>query len=128
MAALVVLVGLAACGDSSKPAGPAAVSLPLTPAQLAPPDGAVFDHYPRDMTVSWAPVAGAASYWVEVEYCQPPRCVDGVTAPWYRENLTATSFSFSFVGGQPGRWRVWAVGPTSLESPKSTWWQFYFTR
>ena len=71
MAALVALVGLAACGDSSKPAEPGAVSPLPTPAQLAPRDGTVFDRYPRDMTVSWAPVAGAVSYWVEVEYCQP---------------------------------------------------------
>jgi hypothetical protein len=41
----------------------------LVPLLAALALGAVFNHYPRDTTLTWAPVADASSYWVEVEYC-----------------------------------------------------------
>jgi eukaryotic-like serine/threonine-protein kinase len=121
--AALLILGLG-CGSSS----PSAPSPPNTPVQLTPADRAVFNNFPRDTALTWSAVSGAASYWVEVEYCPSgPQCVDGNTSFLRRENVTGTSFSFVFVGAQPGRWRVWAVGPTGLESAKSPWRTFFYT-
>ncbi|MDV7399582.1 hypothetical protein RZS08_49670, partial [Arthrospira platensis SPKY1] len=53
--------------------GPVSVTVPsdcgvlTAPQQLAPPDGSVFNNYPRTTTLQWAPVPGAESYTVEVD-------------------------------------------------------------
>ena len=58
-----------ALSEAEKQAG---VHLPA-PVQLAPADGVIFDRYPRRTRLEWAPVAGAASYGVEVDFCQGGR-------------------------------------------------------
>ncbi len=99
--------------------------VPGAPVHFSPPNGAVFSHYPRTTTLRWSPVPGAVSYVVEVEFCSP----DGSTC---RDLLTrtvaGTSFTFDFVGAQPGRWRVRAVFPGGARSPASEWWGFRYTR
>lgn len=122
-AVFAVLSLASACQDS--PAAP--TRPPATPTQLTPLDGTVFSHFPRTTTLTWTEERDAASYWVEVEFCQGPQCVDASAVFFRRENTSTTSYSFAFVGAQPGRWRVWAVGRTGLESPKSAWWVFHFT-
>jgi hypothetical protein len=100
------------------------------PVQTAPADGAIFDHYPRRTRLEWAPVEGAASYSVEVDYCsgrrrdekgcsnpQPHRMRFDPAAPVLKE----TAYEFDFVGAQPGRWRVWAVDGQGREGFKSPW-------
>jgi hypothetical protein len=104
----------------------------LTPTQLTPADGSVFDHYPRTTTLKWTAVPGATSYTVEIDCyhcCQSGKWCTDVGETWKLvPNLKATSYTFNFVGAQPGRWRVWAVDASGQESPKTGWWEFRYTR
>lgn len=91
------------------------------PAPLSPADGAVFGNYPRSTTLTWEAVPGASAYIVEVEYD------GGGWTPYRLETLTGTSFTFDFVGMQPGRWRVWALDEDGAEGDKSPWRVFEYT-
>ena len=98
------------------------------PELLAPPDGAVFGHFPRAVTLEWAALPNAASYTVEIETCQNPACVEGATnANRPVSGVTGTSYSFNFVGAQPGRWRVFAVNGAGTPGSRSAWRHFRFT-
>jgi tetratricopeptide (TPR) repeat protein/thiol-disulfide isomerase/thioredoxin len=109
---------------------PSAVAAALpAPKLLSPDPGAVFDHYPRQTTLVWAEVAGAASYVVEWDY------KDGNT--WWTEThgsrggiLEAPKpvATFQFVGAQAGRWRVWALDSAGHPGPKTEWREFRYTR
>lgn len=99
-----------------------------TPVQLSPANGTVFNNYPRTTTLQWSAVPGAASYTVQVYYYQPgdTTCTGG--APDYlAPNITGTSYTFDFVGAQPGCWKVWAVDAAGRQSPMSGWWEFSYT-
>jgi hypothetical protein len=102
------------------------------PIQLSPPDGAVFNNYPRTTTLQWSPVTGAVSYTVEVDCfhcCQNNQwCSDVGGQTRIASNLTQTNYTFDFVGAQPGRWRVWAVDANGNAGPKSNWRTFRYTR
>jgi hypothetical protein len=111
--------------QSRKVESPAKTEL-VAPQPLSPADGSEFSNFPRKTTIKWSPVAGAASYKVEIEYQDPatkewqPHVGPKETGPTERE--------FDFVGGQPGRWRVWAVDAEGHEGPKSGWWTFRYTQ
>ena len=79
-----LLLALASCGGggSAPTPLPTPVAPPEVPGQLAPANGAIFNHYPRDTTLAWAPVPRAASYWVEVQGCEagPKVPVAGIDA------------------------------------------------
>ncbi len=101
------------------------------PVQISPPDGSVFDRYPRTTTLRWQSVPDAYFYRVEIDcyHC----CASGawcteVGQTWQIENASDTEFTFDFVGAQPGRWRVWAVYLDYSEGPKSGWWTFEYLR
>ena len=102
-----------------------------TPTQLSPADGSVFEHYPRTTTLEWTAVPGATSYTVEIDCyrcCQSGKwCTDIGKTGQLVPDIKATSYTFDFVGAQPGRWRVWAVYATGQESPKTNWWEFRYT-
>ncbi len=102
------------------------------PRLTSPADGASFSHYPRRTTLAWQPVPGASSYTVEVDCyqcCQTNQWCTDVGRTWKEApGLTSTSYSFDFVGAQPGRWRVWAVDAQGQPGPKSDWWEFRYTR
>jgi len=104
----------------------------VAPTQLAPKNNEVFNHYPRDTTLQWMPVSGAASYTVEIDCyhcCESNKWCTDVGKTWkVVPGIEGTTYSFSFVGAQPGRWRVWAIGPGGEVGPKSGWWQFSYTR
>ncbi len=111
------------------------INLPA-PTQLSPIDNQAFDIYPRVTKLEWAPVEGAASYKVEIDYCQgfkkTPQCIDPqalsnrtIPSP---VNLKTTSYEFSFLGAQPGRWRVWAIDRDGREGFKSAWRTFVYLR
>lgn len=108
------------------------ISSLATPKQLTPPDGKVINRFPRTTTLRWEEVSGAASYTVEIDCfqcCKPNAwCTDVGQTYKVVPNLEDTSYTFDFVGAQPGRWRVWAVGANGQESPKSGWWEFRYTR
>jgi serine/threonine protein kinase len=99
-----------------------------TPVQLSPASGTVFNNYPRTTTLQWSAVPGAASYTVQVYYYQPgdTTCTSG-TQDYLTPNITGTSYTFDFVGAQPGCWRVWAVDAAGRQSPRSGWWEFSYT-
>jgi hypothetical protein len=94
------------------------------PRLLSPAPGAVFDHYPRQTTVVWSEVPGAASYKVEWEY-ESDGSWSNPSPPITVQEPVAT---FQFVGAQPGRWRVSPVDPSGHEGPKSDWREFRYTR
>lgn len=97
------------------------------PVQISPPNGAVFNNFPRTTKLAWNPVPGAGSYTVEVEYFAPP--APGKWMPLkLTPNLHTTDYTFDFVGAQPGRWRVWAVGANGQKGPQSAWREFRYTR
>lgn len=105
---------------------------PYMPDQLSPPDGSVFDNYPRTTTLQWSPVQDAQSYTVELDclHC----CVSGGwcsdVGETYRvvPDIREESYTFDWVGAQPGRWRVWATSADGTEHGASPWWQFEYTR
>jgi len=103
---------------------------PAPPVQISPPEGSVFEHYPRTTTVTWAEVQGVYSYGVEVDcyHCcaEGEWCTD-VGQTWFvTSEIYETNYTFDFVGAQPGRWRVWAIYPDGTEGPKSGWWEFRY--
>ncbi len=103
-----------------------------TPTQLSPADGSVFSNYPRTTTLKWSAVPGVASYTVEIDCyhcCEANQWCTDVGKTWkVVPNLATTSYTFDFVGAQPGRWRVWTVDANGQVSPKSSWWGFTYTR
>jgi hypothetical protein len=102
------------------------------PQMVSPANGTSFSNYPRRTTLAWRAVPGAASYTVEVDCyqcCQTNKWCTDVGQTWKEApGLTSTSYSFDFVGAQPGRWRVWAVDTQGRPGPKSEWWEFRYTR
>lgn len=119
------------CEGSMFGGQPKADKLPA-PQQISPVNGAVFSHYPRKTTLKWDAVPGAKSYTVEIDcfHCCTSNtwCTD-VGRTWkVTRDIKRTNYMFNFVGAQPGRWRVWAVGKDGQESPKTEWWEFQYTR
>jgi hypothetical protein len=95
------------------------------PVQTAPPDGSVFDFYPRTTTLEWDAVPEATAYEIEIEYCGST-CADW-SEPYPVVTVVDTSYTFNFIGAQPGRWRVRAINPGG-EGPVSGWWGFDYMR
>jgi hypothetical protein len=97
----------------------------VAPEPLSPSDGSEFNQFPRKTTLTWAPVTGAVSYKLEVEYQSPDgQWLAAVPVKMVKE----TEYQFDFLGAQPGRWHVWAVDANSHEGPKSNWWTFRYTK
>jgi hypothetical protein len=98
-----------------------------TPIQTNPYPDEAFQHYPRQITLSWKMVPAAVGYKVEIAYC----LADKVTC-WNYTPVTITGalksyYTFSFVGAQPGKWRVTTLGaPTYRDSTPSAWRWFSF--
>ena len=106
------------------------------PQLLLPANGAEFNHYPRATKLEWSAVSGAVSYTVELELCRPgdvdrKECQDPQLLQ-IRKNpplsgIVGTTYEFTFIGAQPGRWRVWAVDAKGRVGLKSTWSNFVYT-
>lgn len=99
------------------------------PELIAPPQGTIFDIFPRQMVLQWAPLQGASSYIVEVEMFDPSLGL------WVEDpgrvltvNVVDLAYSFAFVGAQPGRWRVRGIDSEGRQSAASEWWVFYHKR
>ena len=126
--ALIILRHVAAL-LSALPVGCA--PLLAAPAQVSPPDGSVFDHFPRTTTLEWGPVPGAASYIVQVDCwncCALNQwCSDVGQAHRLYVDIHDTSYTFDHIGSNAGRWRIWAVDDTGRPGAKSTWWGFDYT-
>lgn len=137
--------GNVVCGDPIGPADALAMARRLAgiaqtlapcpelldaPALLSPPDGSVFDHFPRDTDVSWAAVPGAGGYvvYVDREGCEP--YTDWCSALGWGASFgytTDTSWTFSATGRGPGRWRVQAIDAAGRPGPLSEWRGFAYT-
>jgi hypothetical protein len=100
-----------------------------TPILTNPAANIVFDQYPRTITLSWKMVPAAAGYYLEIAYCQAGE-IDCVSYPAVTITDPLTSdYTFSFVGAQPGKWRVTTLGaPTYRNSTASAWRWFTFTQ
>jgi len=102
------------------------------PVQVSPPNGAMFSNFPRTTKLDWNQVPGAASYTVEIDClscCEVGKwCTDVGKTYKVVPNLHTTDYTFDFVGAQPGRWRVWAVGANNQQGPKSPWRNFRYTK
>lgn len=98
------------------------------PVQIAPRSGTVFNNYPRTLTLAWSSVSEATSYTVLMYYFQPgeTNCIGGTPLSMIT-NLTSTSYTFDYVGAQPGCWQVWATDPAG-DGHKSPFWEFSFTQ
>lgn len=98
------------------------------PQQIAPLSGTVFNNYPRTLTLRWNAVSGAVSYTILIYYYQPgeTNCTGG-TPLSMTTDLTSTSYTFEYVGAQPGCWQVWAVNAAG-NGQKSPLWEFSFTQ
>ena len=99
------------------------------PSQVSPADGTVFNNYPRTTTLVWDTVAGAASYTVQIYYYPPgDTTCSGGSPDGTATGITGTSYTFDFVGAQPGCWQVWAVGSSGQQGSKSPLWEFRYTQ
>lgn len=105
------------------------------PRPLSPANGTVFDHYPRVTKLEWSAVPGAVSYAVEIDFCNglvrkecdDPSTLEGRALP-PTSGIEGTKYEFSFVGAQPGRWRVWALDSQGWAGTKSDWSWFVYQR
>lgn len=74
------------------------------PVTVSPTNGAKLYHFPRTTTLVWRPVVGATYYVVERAFSS-----GGTWFPYPAVTVSgfaASSYTFDFVGDQPGRWRV----------------------
>jgi len=106
-----------------------------TPVLINPYIDEVFDHFPRTTTLSWKALPGAWGYKVEIAYCNDAKTVCTPYPPVIRVGYLNSYYQFAFVGAQPGRWRVTALGDdpakttphTYYDSPASAWRWFSYT-
>ncbi|MFL6373622.1 MAG: carboxypeptidase-like regulatory domain-containing protein [Pyrinomonadaceae bacterium] len=100
------------------------------PAVIAPRDGEEVFAFPRSVKLEWAPVPGAASYSIDLDICSyegrdQTSCASAyplqhpVSPP--TSGIKGTTFEFTFVGGQPGRWRVYALDSEGRPGKKTSW-------
>jgi len=103
-----------------------------TPSLISPENLSLFDFFPRTTPLSWSAVPGAVSYQVDRSFCESWTLPDYPTTctVWTNYPITGaegTSFTFDFVGAQPGRWRVRAVFPSGVLGPWSDYRYFRYT-
>jgi hypothetical protein len=102
-----------------------------TPTLISPANGQIFSNYPRKTTLTWNAVPNATAYVVSVDACQDRQVTSG--SIWQsvvpKTIVPATSFSFVFVGAQPGRWCVFAINSANAyqQSAPSAWNNFSYT-
>lgn len=119
-----VITGPATSDGTSAAAASAPTKL-ATPVLVSPNNGQALFNYPRVTTLAWKPVTGATQYIVERAY------YDTTWRPYPNVIITgnqATSYTFTFVGDNPGHWRVTALANNqSLPSNPSAWWNFSYS-
>jgi hypothetical protein len=103
------------------------------PVLTGPKNGSVFGNYPRNTTLSWKPVPGAAEYVLEIQSCDPSGCGAYPSGEFSNNALDImpidkTSYAFQFVGAQPGQWSVIPVGSDGELGHPSPWWGFTYTQ
>ena len=92
------------------------------PIPIGPPDGAMFDSYPRRITCKWEPSAGAVSYLLEWDYMdQGAWHAESQGIPGAAYVVNGTELTFGFRSAQAGRWRVWPVNDKGQRGNASEW-------
>jgi hypothetical protein len=96
----------------------------------SPADKKTFTHYPRETTLVWGAVTGAAKYIVELDchFSNNTWHTDTSNEPFRLETTTDTFYTFGWVGAQAGRWRITAVDKNGNEGKTSEWREFEFTQ
>ncbi|MEM6261536.1 MAG: hypothetical protein AAGI38_03435 [Bacteroidota bacterium] len=85
---------------------------PETPVLINPTDRSEFNIFPRDMVFEWeAHPDESVLYHFEVEYSWNQSDAFGIWGPGNSRNLVremvqGNTYRLTFVGAQPGRWRV----------------------
>jgi hypothetical protein len=101
------------------------------PVLVSPADGTTFDIYPRNTTLEWEPVLGATRYLVEIMACSSSNKSNCFSHPMIEQSsreTADTSYTFNFVGAQPGKWRVTAIGADGKLGIPSVWWTFSYSK
>jgi hypothetical protein len=99
-------------GESTSGTGAATVTSVLITGQAgtsALVNSLEFNIFPRVTTLAWVPVQGAATYDVVIEYgngCVLANCSVWSASVFAATGLTDSTYTFDFVGAQPGRWQV----------------------
>jgi hypothetical protein len=100
-----------------------------TPIQTNPFNNEIFGHYPRTLTLSWKMVPAAAGYKLEMAFCDSTKTTCASYPIVTITDPLQSKYTFSFVGAQPGKWRVTTLGGTSYrDSTASGWRWFTFTQ
>lgn len=94
---------------------------PRAPRLVSPPDEALFHNFPRRVTFQWREVSDRSGvvYYLQVDTYFPARSGYG---EWQRQvfgPLTQTTYEYSHLGDQAGRWQVWAVDGAGNQGPAS---------
>jgi hypothetical protein len=92
------------------------------PQLVTPIANAKLNMYPRKTIFEWKHVNGAINYEIEVEYN------DGKWQPFQKTTVNVVSYTCDFVGANPGRWRVRAIGKDGQEGSFSAWRGFKYTK
>jgi len=108
------------------PTTTAASSTTPTGKQVSPPNGSVFNHWPRTTKLVWESL-GVRSHMVEVQYCGGSTCTESNSNSYILKRVDGTTFTFDFVGMQAGRWRVWPILADGSHGNKSPFWGFRYT-
>lgn len=80
--------------------------IPSKPMIFTPPSEASFGHYPRIVDMRWHPVSGQYPIWYEVEIGHGREMDGPFTDQVIESELPFPYFVATFVGDQPGRFRV----------------------
>ena len=100
------------------------------PTPLAPLDGSVLDHFPRQTVMSWSPVPGAAGYTVEVDCfdcCKKNKWCSEIGEEYLVvPGVRITRYGVNFGNNKQGRWRVWGETLDGALGPKSAWSEFTY--
>lgn len=100
------------------------------PALLTPTEGQVFSTYPRTTNFSWSPVPAASKYIFELMACSNSNTSECFIWPVDKplHEVAGTTYTFNFVGAQPGKWRVTAVDANGVKGIPSEWRMFKYTK
>ena len=116
--------------DEPTPAPTDTASVLPAPHIISPENNKVFDEYPRNLTLDWDEVPGAAKYEIELLACDQmgENCFDLLEVHQLPKETNGTIYSLEFVGAQPGKWRVRAVDAAGVPGEWSSWWGFRYTK
>jgi hypothetical protein len=89
------------------------------------PKDAIFGNYPRTTTLTWKRVPAATGYMVEIAYCTSDRSICSNYAPVTINDPLASSYTFAFVGAQPGKWRVTTLGGANYRDSAPSGWRWF---